>query len=307
MKTKRYNLLRLFGTVLLIVAIVVFIDRCGGEVMRKVALNSNDVSAPKLRMLADSCNADVLILGTSRAHCHYVPSIIEDSLGMSVYNGGIDGTKNIYSHYFMLCQVLRHHKPKVLLMDILPGDFHRQKDPFTGLAILAPLFGRDKEADSLFMKAGMYYPYLLSHIYRYNARFISNLGGLGMKSHSYSLKGFLPLEGHSRSLNLSIYERRGEEDYEKLSYIEKTCEKCRDNGIRLVFAVSPYYTVADKSLYEPVRKIAEKWEVTMLDYHTSELFHNRETLFRDEMHLNSEGAYRYTHILAFDLKKILLQ
>ena len=47
-----------------------------------------------IREMNDVCldnQYDVLIMGSSRAHHHYVPEIISDSLGLSCYNTGKDG------------------------------------------------------------------------------------------------------------------------------------------------------------------------------------------------------------------------
>ena len=45
----------------------------------------------RFRYINDEMRDDILIMGSSRASHHYVPKIIEDSLGMSCYNCGVDG------------------------------------------------------------------------------------------------------------------------------------------------------------------------------------------------------------------------
>ena len=82
------------------------VDRVGGMAMWWVNQHTRDISGPKIKYLVNEVHEDVILMGTSRCNLHYVPSIISDTLGMSVYNGGIDASNNIYAHYIMLC-----HKP----------------------------------------------------------------------------------------------------------------------------------------------------------------------------------------------------
>ena len=105
---------RLLTSILFVVLTLLIVDRIGGKIMWMVNQNTNTILGVKLKYLADEANEDIIILGTSRSNFHYVSSIIEDSTCMTVYNGGIDGSDNIYSHYFVLNQIVRHHIPKIV-------------------------------------------------------------------------------------------------------------------------------------------------------------------------------------------------
>ena len=102
----------------LFVAVGLFVvDRIGGQLMWWVNQHTKDVSGPKIKYLINEVHEDVLLLGTSRCNLHYVPSIMQDSLGMSVYNGGIDASHCIYAHYFIFNHVLEHYTPKVVCVE----------------------------------------------------------------------------------------------------------------------------------------------------------------------------------------------
>ena len=45
----------------------------------------------------DSTNQEIIILGPSTANHHYIPKIIEDSLRLSCYNAGRDGSGLLYN------------------------------------------------------------------------------------------------------------------------------------------------------------------------------------------------------------------
>ena len=67
-------------------------------------------------------NEDLLIMGSSRAAHHYVPQILEDSLGMTCYNAGSDG-ECIYYHYCLLASMIeRGHTPKVVVYEVMNLD-----------------------------------------------------------------------------------------------------------------------------------------------------------------------------------------
>ena len=93
---------KFLASVLFVSAGVFALDRLGGKVMQWVNQHTHDVSGPKIRYLVEDVREDVVLMGTSRCNFHYVPSIISDSIGMSVYNGGIGGSDNIYAHYIAL-------------------------------------------------------------------------------------------------------------------------------------------------------------------------------------------------------------
>ena len=102
----------LVRSILIILCLWLVIDRMGGLCMKWVYQNTNDNKAKKINQIVKSVDADVVLIGTSRCAFHYVPSIISDSLGMSVYNAGLDASENIYSNYMVLSFILQHHTPK---------------------------------------------------------------------------------------------------------------------------------------------------------------------------------------------------
>lgn len=297
------NLLKSF----LFIAISLFIaDRVGGQIMWWVNQHTQDISGPKLKYLADEVDHDVILLGTSRCNFHYVPSVLSDSLGLSVYNGGIDASNCIYAHYFVLNQILRHHIPKIICLELMQNDYTISDNSFETTSFFAPYIGRSERADSIFRKAGNYWPYQLCHLYRYNAKAVSNIGGLLVNKQQNSDNGYIPLP------KPSFYpEKTGEAhtsqniDKLKLQYIQKFITLCKDNDIKLVFMVSPAYTIADADLYDVLKKIAKENDIPFFDYHTQRLFIKHPEYFKDAGHLWHKGALLYTSVFAQDLKKYI--
>ena len=292
---------------LLFIALSLFaIDRAGSYVMGIIINHTNDVLGPKLRYLRDDIHEDVLLLGASRAHHHYVPSIMSDSLRMSVYNVGIGGSDNIFSHYIVFQHILNRYKPKVICLEVMITDYCPQNNPFTTISFFAPLFGRNEAADSIFRLAGKYWPYEISHLYRYNAKASSNIIGLALNRQKGNDNGYIPLpEPNSYPTALSEEANINSIDSLKLEYVQRFMNLCRQNGIKLVFTVSPKYTTTGLHHYDILKDIAQKNNIPFLDYHTAGLYLDHPEYFKDESHLWDKGARLYSSLFASDLKAVL--
>ena len=282
------------------------IDRVGGVVMWWVNQHSHDLSGPKIKYLASDAHEDVVLLGTSRCNLHYVPSIISDSVGMSVYNGGIDASNNIYAHYVALTHILSHHTPKVVCLDLLTHDFSEQEDPFKTITFFAPYFGKNEQADSLFREAGIYWKCRLSHLYRFNAKASSNIVGLLVNRQVGEDHGYIPARKPRQfPCVLEKFDTPTEIDGKKLEYVRRFVDLCRQKSVKLVFVVSPRFTQVDSTYYDVLKEIARKNDVPFLDYHTSGLYQNHPEYFKDASHLWDMGARLYSSVFASDLKRIL--
>lgn len=297
---------KLLISILFVLAGLFVVDRLGGMAMWWVCQHTHDVSGPKIKYLASDVYEDVVLMGTSRCNSHYVPSIISDTLGCSVYNGGIDGSDNIFSHYITLNFILSKHKPKVICLELMPSDFEKQPDPFSTISFFAPYFGKSEGADSVFRLAGKYWEYRISHLYRYNAKAISNIAGLAINRNEGGDHGYLPNPQPAQyPTSLGQGYPITKVDSLKLKYVQKFIDLCRKNNIKLVFVVSPMYVKVDKDYYDPLKAIAARNHVPFMDYHTEGLFLDHPDYFRDSNHLWDKGARLYSSIFASDLKRIL--
>lgn len=256
------------------------------------------------------CNADVVVLGSSRAKHHYSPFLLSDTLGYSCYNLGQNG-KNIYYQYAVLNLLLTHHIPKIVVydcfsVDVMKTDFEYD---FGSLSDLYPLYGKNETVDSLINRQGMQYVsrIMLSHLYRFNTRFLDYLQN---RSES-TLMGFAPLAGsynkeisiHEENINLTI-------DETKIYYMKKLIQLCRANNIDIVFSVSPRFALNEEDApmtrkYSVVRDLCEELNVPFLYYELEPLFLSHSNWFKDIGHLNGEGAQVFSEIFAHDLKQII--
>lgn len=291
---------------LFVLGVLFAIDRLGGMAMWWVNQHTNDVSGPKIKYLVNDVHEDIVLMGTSRCHLQYVPSIISDSLAMSVYNGGIDASNNIYAHYMMLNFILARHTPKVICLDVMTSDFAEQQDPFQTVSFFSPYFGKNEHVDSIFRLAGTYWKYRLSHLYRYNAKAVSNIVGLAVSRQTGEDHGYLPNPKPQFALSSLKYSpNQRKTDSLKIEYVQRFVSLCQQRGVKLILVVSPMYSRVDADRYDALKTIAQQNDVPFLDYHTTGLFWEHPEYFRDTMHLWDKGARAFSSIFSSDLKRIL--
>jgi len=285
---------------------IFIVDRLGGMAMWWVNQHTHDVSGPKIKYLVESVHEDVVLMGTSRCDVHYVPSIISDTLGMSVYNGGINASDNIYAHYIMLNHILARHTPKVICLEVMTNDYTEQENPFQTITFFAPYIGRNERADSVFRLAGKYWQYKVSHLYRYNAKATSNIAGLIVNRHANGDNGYIPVPKPAQTPTvLKQSAKLQKTDILKMEYVQRFISLCRQHKVKLIFTISPMYTKVDANYYNVIKALAKDNNIPVIDYHTKGLFLDHPDYFRDPAHLWDKGARIYSSRFASDFKQII--
>ena len=95
-------------------------------------------------------------------------------------------------------------------------------------------------------------------------------------------------------------------DQQKIEYLHLFVDLCRQNGVKVVFVVSPKYTRVDGTHYDVLKAFANEQSIPFLDYHTSGLYRDHPEYFKDEGHLWDKGARLYSSVIAQDLKDLIM-
>ena len=106
--------------VVLFLACVVIMDLVFGYGFSWLRSHAKGGSTANCEYIANRVEEDIIILGSSRATHHYIPQIIEDSLGMSCYNCGEEGNGVILA-YGRLKMLTNRYKPQLILYEITSG------------------------------------------------------------------------------------------------------------------------------------------------------------------------------------------
>ena len=293
-------------SILAVLLLLVLMDLCVGSVSSWLYHRSKYGIFHRQLYVLNESKDDIIILGSSRASHHYVPSIFTDSLGMSCYNAGSEGMC-IYYHYAMLAAMVeRGHCPRVVIYDVMNLDAKLHPGPtFTldaALDRLAPHYGQFACIDSLFeLKGWKENLKLQSKAYRYNSKLVQSIKCNFIPSpedHGYeAIKGYLKEKmqfQHENYDNCTI-------DSLKLEYMRKIVDLAKLNNMRIFFVLSPYFVDNPSRAYDASREVAREKGVEVIDCYNEPAMMKQE-LFRDLMHLNDEGAHVWSSYLAHILK-----
>ena len=260
-------------------------------------------------------NADLLIIGNSRAFSHYSPLIMDSALQMNCYNLGIGG--HPFNIHYLRYQLYKEHNilPKIILLNVdfftfqiaTIGHQREQILPYVSDSLL-----KHELIKVGFTEAEIYLPLI-----RYFGYQMVVKNGLleFLNLHHYdfqpSVKGYWPETGNWNPSALNnLAEIEASVDKESLRLFENLISECKNKNIQLIMVYSPLYTEAlkklpNKSVFESLfHSISQKYKLPYLDY-TKDSLCNDTNNFHVAIHLNKKGAELFTRKLSADVKKIL--
>ena len=290
----------------------IFLDILYGQAFSYLRSHAKGGITLKNEYIANICEDDIIIFGSSRAAHHYNPYIIEESTGLSCYNCGEKGNGIIlaYSRFKM---ILERHKPKLVLFEVTPDfDYGVGDDNRKYLSYLRPYYD-SKAIKDVFKDFDdeMYCLKMQSKAYQNTSKLLHNVVDNVVSSDN--TKGFLPLYGSitddylitNSTANPSILI-----DSLKLSYVKKLIEESKSLGIPIVFISSPLYQ-CDKYEnlgpvydYKPAKELCEKNNVPFWDFFSEPSIIYKPQLWHDGGHMNIEGASVYSRIIAKRLETL---
>ncbi len=263
-------------------------------------------------------DADVLILGSSRARLQYNTYILDTTLHVNSYNLGLDGT-SFDIQYLRFKSYINHNKtPKILIQNVDWDTMERNESIFLSYQLLPYL--RDEYVRSyllqhdLFNANDIYFPFL-----KYSGQFKP----VGMAFADYfqptpssspeevKYKGFEAVDQEWNPFHLekrrkmkTIYWKK---DKKIETLFDQFLKECAEYNIKVILVLSPpYYELEGlvdnyKGLVSMYDSIAQVNNLLFLNYSDSPV--SKDTLnFYNTTHLNRRGAERFTLELTQDLK-----
>lgn len=296
------------ATVFLI--IIVCVDILVGKTYKK--LEDITVERAPFGMVTEytmwKVNADMVIIGASEA-CHsYIPSLLEDSLGLSVYNCGKDGCRFYYQNA-MIHGVLDRYSPKIIIWSISPGELNTPSEKDRGnLSQLNPFYDKNEFCRQALKTKSKYEPVkLLSKSYSYNSQLFRYLF-LIKSDYSYEKGGYAPLYGTQKALDIS--DRSWEDHYDTTiqEVFSNTLDRCIQSDVQVVCVFTPRYEKEnheDLVSYQELKKILSAKGIPLIEdlYHDPDLM-NPEC-FKDNAHLNHKGALLFNEKLSEVIRGML--
>ncbi|MEG1794209.1 MAG: hypothetical protein RR257_04220 [Rikenellaceae bacterium] len=302
MNVKRFLIkLSVFVILLIITDIVVT------KIMQIAYFNTPAGEIHKNDYLLNHSKEDIVVFGASGATHHYDPRIFEDTLGMTCFNAGCDGTGFNFG-YPSFIYMLNRYTPKVIILDMARPEYGEyvnsnviRRDP---LPMLAPFYGNVAKFDSLLTNDWRDKVKMLSGMYRYNSKIGSMLSGYFMPYEESG--GYFPLDKVLKQQERKVVNDDFKFIDDKFNQIINFVNIAREKGCIVVFAASPYYAIDTTDVYAPINDVFNQEGVYKLDYRQDPYFMSSHEFFADmPAHLNGNAAEEYSRRVASDIKRIL--
>ena len=294
--------------VLLFFACVVVMDFVFDQFFSYLRIHAKGGSTANCEYIANRASEDIIILGSSRAAHHYVPQIIEDSLGLSCYNCGEEGNGVVLA-YGRLKMLINRYKPKLVIYEVTPGyDYEKTEPNSKYLGYLRQYYNKDGISEIFEdFDDSWYWLKMKSKMYQNTGRILPNC--LDNIVYRDNRKGYDALYGHmnkSAMLDSKKTDIRVEIDSLKLSYYDKFLALCQTKGITVLFFISPRYTAEDNiDIYEPAVNRCKLHSVPLLNFSCCPSISNNIVFFQDKGHMNDEGATEYTKMVVNYIKRYI--
>lgn len=285
----------------------IIIDSVVGVICHTLVNNAKYGIYLRQNYVLKESNDDIIIIGSSRAAHHYIPSIISDSIGATCFNAGYDG-QCIFYHYGVISALLdRGHRPKFVIYDVLNLDIQESnRGTFTleaALNAFSPYYSNYPAIDSLFYMKGKFERYkLYSQSYRYNSQLTKLLTSQFIPENNKD--GFSPLFGEGDWEDKNENYDCAPIDKLKLEYFIKLINKLKKNNVPLLLVFSPRYDNPGSLGINKIKQISEEYNLDFWDF-SQDVISKKKEYFKDPMHLNIDGATYFTKSLTLYLKDII--
>ena len=293
--------LRFVANAILFVFILFLVDQLFGRTLKHYYFKTTSGDYYRTTYAMDSTNAEIIILGSSRASHHYIPKLIEDSLGMSCYNTGRDGNFLLFN-YAVFKSIVKRYSPKIIILDINPSELYQDENDYEGLATLLPYYQNKPELkDIIELRSKVENYKMLSAVYPFNSTVIAiSKGNLGAYNDNNN-KGYLPLFGSTLREGKAVFQTNvGKElDNYKLNVLDSMALICSQKGIYFIVVQSPRFVILkqeNESLQ--INRITSNYNYSYWNLVNDSLFINNPELFRDGAHLNDTGAQIFTRLVS---------
>ncbi len=311
MNKNKNRFLNLFYKALAFIVVFVLVDISLGKVFcfleSKAVDNSPYGMSPEYTMW--KVNTDAVIIGASEASHSYVPEILEQELGISFYNCGLDGMRFYYQNA-MIHGILDRYSPRLIIWSITP-DFLSvpTKNDMDRLSRLNPFYKTNDFCNKILLNKSKYeFIKLLCQQYVFNSRLLPYLFKIYSEDYDFKKGAFVPLYGELEEGVNTHYEWNKEFDQSLEIILYETLERCKKQGVKVLFVFTPMYRDEkhdDLDSYIHLKWICDDLNIGIIEhlYHNEDLM--KKELFRDPAHFNEKGAILFSKTISKDISFIL--
>jgi hypothetical protein len=286
---------------LLFIALVVSLDFIAGSVLDYFYFKQKSGFQYRLNNAISKSQADIFILGSSRALHHYDPALIDSSTKLKCYNAGENGM-NILVYNLVFKGIIKRKPPKYLVLDLNISEFDENKVSYERLSWLLPYYRKNPDFSEIILKRSPTEKIkLISRMYPYNSCLLQIIYG-NITKENKDFNGFIPLEGQWNEPVAKLY-TDVKTDWFKVKKFEEIIRLAKKNNVKLIVCVSPTLK-KDSHLCKSVliaEGICKKLNVPFF-FH-ADYFYGKGKFFKDPDHLNGDGAEIYTSFFTKELQQ----
>lgn len=308
------NFLKMSFKFILVFAIV---ELSLGTLAQKLFFSQTSGKHARITNSIKTAEADLFVFGSSHAFRHYVPSVLEKELNLSVHNAGVLGQKLLFSS-LLFELVLQRTRPEVVILNIDSDWLFHSSESYDRLTELNPYYWDYPEMLKPWLSLYSETEPLKLHLksYQYNSTLVHAVKYYFLPQPD--VKGYVPLHGHlPPPKNESDYIIGEDEIIEKeevideklIAALDRFITLAKKNNVKLFFVRSPGFMLepsyANSESYQLIKEIAEEEGIPLLDFYDDKRFVGNYTLFKDPMHLNDKGARLFSELVADSLKQKL--
>lgn len=296
---------KLTFNILIILSITLLIDFVSGRILRYFYFHETSGLHYRTTYSMDSTRAQILIIGSSRANHHYVPSVFEDSINKTFYNAGRDGNGTFYQ-LALLKTIFKRYTPEIIIFDY-SSVFVKGTEEYDQMASLLPYYRSHKEIRPIIeLRSPFEKLKLLSEIYPFNSQLLTiSVGNLTMnKKRVADDKGYVALNKEWQFPLDSVHSSSfAEIDTVKVNAFKECLTLSKNLGVKVFVVCSPIFQLyKTNQQIDMCSEICNEARVPFWDYSNDPFFLNNRQLFQDILHLNDKGAKIFSAILANKIK-----
>jgi len=283
----------------------------------KKMTNHSSTQTSIAQLLSDTLNADILIMGNSRALCSYSPAIMEKETGMRTWNIGVSGQPFGISYFRYQLYAQHNRLPKLLIINIDNNELEMIANGF-GREEYYPYFS-DSTVRSYLGIYGFTWKDFYIPMYKYFGDY--KLIGYGLMSSvgfypfppQQHYHGFyncdLSFDGETlrnvirdNKLDSACYEEKA------ILLLDQFLEELNRQRVEVIFCYAPQY----QELYQRLqlsdcmnvyRQLGEQYNIPILDY-SSVFWANDSSYFYNANHVNLLGSELFSTQLAHDIDSL---
>ena len=255
----------------------------------------------------DSCRAETVILGSSRAAHHYVPDIIGAALSSTCYNAGRDKQRLPYC-LAVLKVLYARYTPSTIILDLNPTAFNSDENGLSELSVLLPYYQTNPELRSIVDQRNSFeWIKAQSMLYCYNSLALKILfHSVSDERDAGASNGYVPLTTQKEFIPLAPppLPATFPLDEKLVDCFREIVALARQKKTRLVVVVSPVYGKLPPHLatIEMTKQMARSEQFSFFDFSREMMDkQNGRGAFVDLFHLNDSSARIFSGSLARDI------